>query len=154
MNEENKQKVDAFRETVPKEIKDMYHSHKNGADFNGFYNMDYYFLGALEATQKLQKELETERKLNAEIKARFVKCNTCTDDMKSKCLMFSENLCGGERCEELVDLMDLVSKNECTQKIEHAKKIIKKFFKHISRTELVTAMGEHNVIEAEVFITE
>ena len=58
------------------------------------------------------KDLETERQLNAEIKARFVKCNTCTDEMKSKCLMFSENLCEGERCEELVDLMGLISKSE------------------------------------------
>lgn len=60
----------------------------------------------------LQKELEKERNLNAEIKARFVKCNTCTDEMKSKCLMFSENLCQGERCEELVDLMSLINKDE------------------------------------------
>ena len=58
------------------------------------------------------KELEAEKKLNAEIKARFVKCNTCTDEMKSKCLMFSESLCQGERCEELVDLMGLISKSE------------------------------------------
>ena len=58
------------------------------------------------------KNLETEKKLNAEIKARFVKCNTCTDEMKSKCLMFSENLCQGERCEELVDLMSLINKTE------------------------------------------
>lgn len=58
------------------------------------------------------KELEAEKKLNAEIKARFVKCNTCTDEMKSKCLMFSENLCQGERCEELVDLMSLINKSE------------------------------------------
>lgn len=58
------------------------------------------------------KELEAEKKLNAEIKARFVKCNTCTDDMKSKCLMFSENLCQGERCEELVDLMSLINKSD------------------------------------------
>lgn len=58
------------------------------------------------------KELDQERKLNAEIKARFVKCNTCTDEMKSKCLMFSENLCEGERCEELVDLMALVNKSD------------------------------------------
>ena len=58
------------------------------------------------------KELEAEKQLNAEIKARFVKCNTCTDEMKSKCLMFSESLCQGERCEELVDLMGLISKSD------------------------------------------
>lgn len=61
---------------------------------------------------ELEKELEQEKNLNAEIKARFVKCNTCTDEMKSKCLMFSENLCEGERCEELVDLMALVNKSD------------------------------------------
>ena len=34
--------------------------------------------------QELKKELEQEKKLNVEIKARFVKCNTCTPDMKEK----------------------------------------------------------------------
>ena len=62
-------------------------------------------------TKVLEEELDKERELNAEIKARFVKCNTCTDEMKSKCLMFSENLCGGERCTELVDLMSLINKD-------------------------------------------
>ena len=152
--EEIKQKVDAFRETVPREIKDMYFSHKNTVDFVGFYNMDYYFLGALEATEKLQKELEVEKKLNAEIKARFVKCNTCTDEMKTKCLMFSEKLCEGERCEELVDIMSLVNKSEDSQKIEQAKEIINKFFKYVPRLDLITCMGEHNVIESEKFIAE
>lgn len=73
-----------------------------------------YVTGSLGREQKikdLEKELEAERKLNAEIKARFVKCNTCTEEMKDKCLMFSENLCEGERCEELVDLMALIDKN-------------------------------------------
>lgn len=61
---------------------------------------------------ELERKLEQEQRLNSEIKARFVKCNTCTDEMKDKCLMFSENLCEGERCEELVDLMALVDKRE------------------------------------------
>ena len=60
----------------------------------------------------LKKQLEAEKKLNEEIKVRFVKCNTCTDEMKSKCLMFSENLCEGDRCEELVDLIDLINKSD------------------------------------------
>lgn len=72
----------------------------------------------------LEAELETEKKLNAEIKARFVKCNTCTPDMKEKCLMFNENLCEGERCEELVDLMALVDKREADDKLAKAKEII------------------------------
>ena len=33
-------------------------------------------------TKVLEEELNKERELNAEIKARFVKCNTCTDEMK------------------------------------------------------------------------
>lgn len=74
--------------------------------------------------ENLQKELEKERNLNAEIKARFVKCNTCTDEMKSKCLMFNENLCEGERCEELVDLMSLVEKRDIDNKLTRAKEIL------------------------------
>lgn len=65
-----------------------------------------------ECIEELEKKLEQEKKLNEEIKARFVKCNTCTDETKEKCLMFSENLCEGERCEELVDLMALINKDE------------------------------------------
>lgn len=72
--------------------------------------------------ENLQKELEKERNLNAEIKARFVKCNTCTDEMKSKCLMFNENLCEGERCEENDD------------KIKVAKDIIKKLINNAPDT--------------------
>ena len=60
--------------------------------------------------KKLERDLEAEKKVNEQIKVRFVRCNTCTDEMKSKCLMFSENLCEGERCEELVDLMSLINK--------------------------------------------
>lgn len=63
-----------------------------------------------EYIKKLERDLEAEKKVNEEIKVRFVRCNTCTDEMKEKCLMFSENLCEGERCEELVDLMALVNK--------------------------------------------
>lgn len=74
--------------------------------------------------KELEMELEKERNLNKEIKARFVKCNTCTEDMKSKCLMFSENLCGGERCEELVDLMALVEERDNVDKLKVAKDII------------------------------
>lgn len=73
------------------------------------------------------KELETEKQLNAEIKARFVKCNTCTDEMKSKCLMFSEGLCQGERCEELVDLMGLISKSELEKENAELKEELKKW---------------------------
>lgn len=78
-----------------------------------------------EQITKLEKELEAERKLNAEIKARFVKCNTCTPDMKEKCPMFHENLCEGERCEELVDLMSLVEKREHDDKLAKAVELLK-----------------------------
>lgn len=76
--------------------------------------------------KEVKHELEQERKLNAEIKARFVKCNTCTDEMKDKCLMFSGNLCEGERCEELVDLMALVSKSDLQKENEQLKAQIEK----------------------------
>lgn len=72
------------------------------------------------------KELEQEKKLNEEIKVRFVKCNTCTPDMKEKCLMFNENLCEGERCEELVDLMALVNKNDLQKENEQLKTQVEK----------------------------
>jgi len=75
---------------------------------------------------ELEKKLKAEQDLNAEIKARFVKCNTCTQDMKEKCLMFNENLCEGERCEELVDLMSLVSKRDTDDKLDEAKELIRK----------------------------
>lgn len=61
--------------------------------------------------EQLKKELENERKLNFEIKARFVRCNTCTSEMKDKCLMWSENLCEGERCNELIDIQALMNKD-------------------------------------------
>ena len=80
----------------------------------------------VQFAEGFEEELEKERKINEEIKARFVKCNTCTDEMKSKCLMFTENLCEGERCEELVDLMSLVEKKDSDDKIKLAKDIIKK----------------------------
>lgn len=81
----------------------------------------------LKEKTDLEKELEKEKKLNAEIKARFVKCNTCTPDMKEKCLMFNENLCEGERCEELVDLMSLVEKRDHDDKLDKATQLLKRF---------------------------
>lgn len=84
--------------------------------------------------ENLQRELEKERNLNAEIKARFVKCNTCTPDMKDKCPMFHENLCEGERCEELVDLMSLVEKRDNDDKIKLAKDIIKRLIQNAPDT--------------------
>lgn len=82
-----------------------------------------------EQIADLEKELEQEKKLNAEIKARFVKCNTCTPDMKEKCLMFNESLCEGERCEELVDLMSLVDKRDSDDKLDKAKELLNEFMR-------------------------
>ena len=59
---------------------------------------------------ELKKQLTEEQNLNAEIKARFVKCNTCTKEMKKDCLMWTENLCEGERCNELIDIQELIMK--------------------------------------------
>lgn len=77
----------------------------------------------------IEKQLENERKLNEEIKVRFVKCNSCTPDMKDKCLMFNENLCEGERCEELVDLMALVDKRDSDDKFDKATKLLNEFMR-------------------------
>lgn len=65
-------------------------------------------------TVVLHNKLKAEEKLNADIKARFVRCNTCTTEMKDKCLMWSENLCNGEKCDELVDIQALMSKDDLT----------------------------------------
>ena len=74
----------------------------------------------------LQNALDDEKEINKEIKSRFVKCNTCTDEMKEKCLMFTENLCEGERCEELVDVMALFQQGESKKKIEELKEQIER----------------------------
>ena len=100
------------------------------------------------------KNLETEQKLNAEIKARFVKCNTCTDEMKSKCLMFSENLCEGERCEELVDLMALVNKSDLQKENAEAKNLIEELASSLS---VVGECGEEEcelINKAQKFINK
>jgi len=113
--------------------------------------------------KELEKQLADERKLNEEIKARFVKCNTCTQEMKDKCLMFTENLCEGERCEELVDLMSLVEKKDSDDKIKLAKDIIKKLISNApdtySGTDIELQQSKmfafHNAInEAEDFLKE
>lgn len=96
--------------------------------------MQNIYIDELNTIEDLQKELEKERNLNAEIKARFVKCNTCTPDMKDKCPMFHENLCEGERCEELVDLMSLVEKRDNDDKIKVAKDIIKRLINNAPDT--------------------
>ena len=98
-----------------------------------------------------EKQLEAEKKLNAEIKARFVKCNTCTDEMKNKCLMFSENLCEGERCEELVDLMSLVNKSESDEKLAKAKEIIKTLADDLS---MYSGNYQKELLEAKQFLKE
>ena len=112
---------------------------------------------AVIAVDFLLKELEKERKLNAEIKARFVKCNTCTPDMKDKCPMFHENLCEGERCEELVDLMSLVEKRDTDDKLEKAVGIIKRMLPLLPQG--YNDMGNYDCVweirnEAEQFLKE
>lgn len=111
-----------------------------------------------EQIAELKKELEAEKQLNAEIKARFVKCNTCTDEMKSKCLMFSENLCEGERCEELVDLMGLISKSELEESFNKAKELLESCVCIINRLTPTTTLLEKNerslLKQAEQFIKD
>ena len=107
---------DWFKENTPKE------GLSENTTFTKQFLIDAWNNGYSQKIIKLQKELEEEKKLNAEIKARFVKCNTCTDEMKSKCLMFTENLCEGERCEELIDIVSLVNKSDLERKIEALEK--------------------------------
>ena len=99
----------------------------------------------------LETELETEKKLNVEIKARFVKCNTCTPDMKEKCLMFNESLCEGERCEELVDLMALVDKRNSDDKLDKAEELLTRF---VMASVYFNGKEAGLVAEAEQFLKE
>ena len=114
-------------------------------------NDRYIITTARKYIAELETQLERERELNKEIKARFVKCNTCTEEMKSKCLMFSENLCNGERCEELVDLMSLVDKKEADDK---AKSIIKSLLDLLPPKDILQSSAVIKINEAELFIKE
>lgn len=83
--------------------------------YNGEYSYEYSkdystVCDYQDEAKRLEKELEKERKINEYIKARFVLCNTCTDEERKKCLMFTEGLCEGERCEQIVDLEALLDK--------------------------------------------
>lgn len=133
---------------------------------NGIVNNEYRekFKHYINTTvENLEKELKNEHKINEEIKARFVKCNTCTQEMKDKCLMFTENLCEGERCEELVDIMSLVEKRESDDKLKLAKDIIKRLLSNAPNTYSGTDIelqqskmfAFHNAVnEAEDFLKE
>jgi hypothetical protein len=112
-----------------------------------------YVDGYQDCYNELEKELEKERKLNVEIKARFVKCNTCTPDMKDKCPMFHENLCEGERCEELVDLMSLVEKRDHDDKLEKAKEVIEGCI-HILKHSGTALDWKYAIDKAEQFLKE
>ena len=111
----------------------------------------YIITTARKYIAELEVLLSNERELNKEIKARFVKCNTCTEEMKEKCLMFSENLCNGERCEELVDLMSLVDKKETDDK---AKAIIKSLLDLLPPKDILQSSAVIMINEAELFIKE
>lgn len=111
----------------------------------------YIITTARKYIAELEVQLNNERELNKEIKARFVKCNTCTEEMKGKCLMFSENLCNGERCEELVDLMSLVDKKEVDDK---AKAIIKSLLDLLPPKDILQSSAVIKINEAELFIKE
>lgn len=111
----------------------------------------YIITTARKYIAELETQLNNERELNKEIKARFVKCNTCTEEMKEKCLMFSENLCNGERCEELVDLMSLVDKKESDDK---AISIIKNLLDLLPPKDILQSSAVIKINEAELFIKE
>ena len=109
----------------------------------------YIITTARKYISELEVQLNNERELNKEIKSRFVKCNTCTEEMKSKCLMFSENLCNGERCEELVDLMSLVDKKETDDK---AKAVVKSLLDLLPPKYILQPSAVIKINEAELFI--
>lgn len=111
----------------------------------------YIITTARKYIAELEVQLNNERELNKEIKARFVKCNTCTEEMKGKCLMFSENLCNGERCEELVDLMSLVDKKETDDK---AKEVVKSLLDLLPPKDILQPSAIIKINEAELFIKE
>ena len=111
----------------------------------------YIITTARKYIAELEVQLNNERELNKEIKARFVKCNTCTEEMKSKCLMFSENLCNGERCEELVDLISLVEKKEVEDK---SKAIIKSLLDLLPPKDILQYSATIKINEAELFVKE
>lgn len=82
--------------------------------YNGGFNYEFaedtttnYYKKLYEETRE---ELERGRKRWAYYEARFVSCSSCDTEKKEKCLMFSENLCEGERCDTLIDLEDLLNK--------------------------------------------
>ena len=108
------------------------------------YDMDKTIQEQKIKIKDLEKELEAEKKLNEEIKVRFVKCNTCTDEMKNKCLMFSENLCEGDRCEELVDLMELINKSDLQRENAELRK------KCLSAQDAVTMQMYTNKVNKEI----
>lgn len=55
-----------------------------------------------------KKMYEEEKQINAYIKARFVKCNQCSDEKKEKCVLYKVT-CNGEKCTELIDLEGLIN---------------------------------------------
>lgn len=63
-----------------------------------------------EEIKSLESELEKGKKRWKYFESRFIECSTCTSAEKEKCLMFTEGLCEGERCNELIDLEALIDK--------------------------------------------
>lgn len=72
--------------------------------------LDEEYRRLLVENERLKKELQEGKARWQYFESRFVKCNTCTPDKKENCLMFTEGLCEGERCEELIDLEALIDK--------------------------------------------
>ena len=77
---------------------------------NDILDLEIKYAKLLEENKRLKKELEDGKTRWKYFESRFVKCNTCTPDKKENCLMFTEGLCEGERCEELIDLEALIDK--------------------------------------------
>ena len=74
-----------------------------------------------ELYAKQTAEFREAKKRYAYYEARFVKvCKECDDEQRSKCIMYPE-YCEGVGCEELVDLEQLVTKNDSDAIIENVK---------------------------------
>jgi small-conductance mechanosensitive channel len=116
------------------------------------------FIITLKAENKeLKKQLEAEQKLNEQIKVRFVKCSSCTEEMKDKCLMFTENLCEGEKCDELIDLVSLINESEVSHKLSKAVELIKELcgmVRELNNPNVQLTNVDFSLSEAEQFLKE
>ena len=77
-------------------------------------------------------------------------CSSCTDGTKPKCLMYSEFLCEGERCNELVDVVNLVENADANKKIAALEKENEELReKYLQETDVGTSWAHLQMLERE-----